>query len=569
MKSPLYLLGVSLVLFASTGVVAATLTKGPYLQDLRQDGLVVVWETDTSSAGVLEFGLTAEYGTASASSPGDTHHEVRLTGLAAATEYHYRINVDGQPSGKVGSFVTAPSDKVPFTFLVYGDTRSDHNAHALVVSRMMQHQGAFIINTGDMVGSGEVEEDWDTFFEVEADQIRNTVLWPTIGNHEEDNGEAPPPYLRLLVPPESGEDHPTYYSFDYSNSHFIVLDQHAEVEVSVNCIFRIQAFEECLSEAQFAWLKEDLGAANADPDVDHVFIITHIGPYSSKKGRSGSAQMRALLPMFADNKVSMILSGHDHYYEHGLTSNGLQYVITGGGGAPLYETQGTVGATPYPHKILVSTSVHNFQTIYVAGKHLDVVSYEADGSELDAFQIGPKPECVSADDCLPYDTGSCEGEWSCNANLECQWVCDAPKSCITGDECGEPPGDRCQGQWECLDNTCQWACNPEPDCVKDEDCLGRDGLTDCEMGYFACVNDMCEWTCPPIREEDTGPVIVPDTSIVVDSGLAPDPGAGGDGGGTCSQGGAPVPVGGLSLLFVLMLAVLGAGRFLLRSTIND
>lgn len=550
MRSSFFLFVALFAVIASTEAGAATLTKGPYLQDLRQDGLVVVWETDTASEGTLEYGLTDGFGTDSASGSTGTHHEVRLTGLDAATEYFYRVKVDGQPAGQMGSFVTAPSDKVPFTFLAYGDTRSDPAAHALITATMMQHQAAFIIHTGDMVASGEVEADWDGLFTVEADQFRNTVFWPVIGNHEEHDGEAPPPFIRLLVPPESAEAHPTYYSFDYSNSHFIVLDGHVAVESGVECTFRIMAFEECFSQAQMTWLEADLAAANADPGIEHVFVIVHVGPYSSKSGRSGSAQMRALFPLFAESKVAMVISGHDHYYEHGMSSNRMHYVITGGGGAPLYETKGPEGHVVYPHEILVSTSVYNFQSIFVDGQKIEVVSYEADGSVLESFEVEPRAVCTLPADCETEQEGVCEGEWICNGNQRCQWLCVVAKPCFTEAECGDPPGDRCPGNWECLNSTCAWVCDAEPDCVEDDDCLGRDGLTDCEKGFYSCLNGMCEWTCPPIREDDTG--------AMPDQGIAPDAGTG-TGGGNCSQGGS-TPVGGLFLTLSLMLGILWTRR---------
>ncbi|NOZ00606.1 MAG: metallophosphoesterase family protein [Deltaproteobacteria bacterium] len=554
MKSVFCLALVGALVVLSPLASAATLTKGPYLQDLRVDGVTVVWETDTDSAGVLEYGPTEALGSASASGPSGTHHEVRLAGLDAATLYHYRINVDGQPAGQAGTFVTAPDKKAPFTFLAFGDNRSDPNAHALIVSRMLQHQPAFIINTGDMVSDGKVEDQWTDFFKIEAEQVRDTVMWPTVGNHEEDNHKVPAPYLRLMVPPESAKDHPSYYSFDYSNSHFIVLDHHAEMEAGVDCIFRIQAFDECFSADQLAWLKADLAAANQNDGVDNVFVIAHMGPYSSKKGRSGSAQLRALLPLFASSKVSMIISGHDHYYEHGHTSNGLNYVITGGGGAPLYETQGTVGATPYPHKIMVSTSVYNFISVYVAGQQVDVTAYQANGDEIESFGFGPAPDCIQPDDCAAYEEGACEGAWACNDNMKCQWVCDAPQSCITAGECGDPPGDRCKGAWECVDNACQWVCDATPDCVSDSDCEGRAGLTGCDGGYFACMDGMCEWTCPQRPPEDTGTAHptdeaqVPDAAQPTDPGVVQDPGGGSVNGGSCSLGASASPLGTLLLL---------------------
>ncbi|MBM4396534.1 MAG: metallophosphoesterase family protein, partial [Deltaproteobacteria bacterium] len=470
----------------------AALVVGPYLQDLRPDGVLVSFETDAPSAAAVEVGPDTSFGQVVPSATSGTHHDVRLSGLAAGTAWHYRVLVDGQPAGEPGTFVTSPEpgSTGAFTFLVAGDNRSDANAHALVVSRMTEHEADFVVNTGDMVSSGEVASQWVEFFAIEAALVRDTPIYPTVGNHDEDDGDLPEPYLRLFTPPP-GSGHDSYYSFDHGNSRFIVLDGYVEVDDEWSCLLKILNWGKCFDEHQSEWLEATLKDATGDPAVDHVFVFTHEGPYSSKPGRSGSPQMRRLLDLFSVNKVRVVISGHDHYYEHGLANNGLPYVITGGGGAPLYETSPGLDLL-HPHQVLVSTSVHNFLRVFVQGPYIEVTAYDATGTQIDRFEIGGKPECSNAADCNDGEPGVCAGKWSCGADSRCAWVCDPPPPCLTVLDCGAPPAGACPGHWQCL-GSCAWTCDSSGECWSDLECASHPPLNECPGGFFACVDDVCEW----------------------------------------------------------------------------
>lgn len=479
------------------------LTKGPYLQDVRTDSIVVAFEADSPVQGAVEYGLDENYGGIVSSMPA-THHAIRIEGLKPGQFYHYRVLLDGVPVGQPGTFSTAPEKNLPFSFLAYGDNRSDANAHRLVVSRMLEHPVAFLINTGDLVSKGDREDQWQEFFEIEADLIRFSPLYVAVGNHEVVNHAVPKPFLRLFVPAKGAEEHPTYYSFRYSNVLFIVLDGFAETEPSVECFFMIRGFGECFKPAQVEWLLEELNRAAAEPAIEHVIVVTHEGPYSSKPGRTGSGHMRALLPVFAESKVSLILSGHDHYYEHGISANLIHYVVTGGGGAPLYETVGPGAPVAYPHKVLVSTSVYNFVRVDVDGERLYVTAYDAEGTVIEDFEIAALPSCDKASDCAALAPGTCEGQWVCGRLGRCVWLCPPPPECSVVEDCLWRGQGECPGGWQCIDGTCEWVCEVKPDCETDADCKERPGLTECDGGAYACVNGMCEWTCPASSLDSAG-----------------------------------------------------------------
>lgn len=549
-----------------TSGLAASLLKGPYLQDVRSDGIVVAWETDVEASGAVEYGSTAGYGAIIKTEAPRKVQFVTLQGLKPGATYHYRILIDSAVTGKPGTFTTAPDKPAPFTFLLYGDNRSNHEVHELVVSRMLQHDPAFVINSGDMVANGEEVAEWQTFFDIEADLIRESAIYPTIGNHEEHEGEVPESFRRLFRPTAKDAHHNSYYSFDYSNAHFVVLDLYAEVAVDMDCFFRTGEFEACMDAKQTKWLLADLEATAKNPAIDHVFVIVHEGPYSSKLGRTGRPEVRSYLEFFAEHKVKIVLSGHDHYYEHGLTANRIHYVISGGGGAPLYEMSLGYNADVYPHNVLVGTSVHNFLTITVVRDTVYVTSYYANGDEIDVFSIGPRKNCVTTNECKGLEPGACEGHYLCSKLGSCLWICDKPPECTDASQCIlSPPENACDGEYDCVNEHCKWQCHFQPECLKGADCDGKAPLNDCPGGSWACQDEVCEWICPP-PPKDEGPA-EEDSGLEDEGQVATDPGAPLTDPGTtvsgqttttkdssdCSIGSKPTPMVWLVVLFAAVM----------------
>ena len=514
MKARHLLIVTVLLIGAAGGARAGEITRGPILQDIRLDGVVVAWEGYDFSGALVAYGQTSlEESSAPATCVG-VHCFATLSGLPADSDYLYEVRDGSGVLSEPGSFRTAPDWPRPFSFLVFGDNRSDAAAHSMVVDMMLADDFDIVMNTGDMVSSGEIEEEWDVFFGIEAELFRSRPFYPAVGNHEEDDG-AIPIVERLFHTPSvsSGSGEMSYYSFDYGNVHFVVIDNFVHVNPWYLCILQGKMYDNCFTAEQESWIHDDLAAAAADPDIDHVFIFVHEGPYSSKENRTGSAAMRELLPVFATSKVRIVFSGHDHLYEHGVTGNGLHYVVTGGGGAPLYDSTPDFMNQMFPHEILMVESIHNFQRVEIAGEWVKMVTWDVDNSTIiDDIEIGTPPACVSAEECIDGEPGACEGAWGC-VDLECIWVCAPPPACQGPEDCPEPDEGACTGQWECTpEETCLWVCAPDAECLEDGDCAAKPPLSDCPGGAFQCTDGACEWLCPPptvdVVTADTAPDVV-------------------------------------------------------------
>ncbi|HIA02023.1 MAG TPA: metallophosphoesterase family protein, partial [Myxococcales bacterium] len=236
-------------LLMSVSVAGAALKKGPYLQRVTQEGITITWQTSSSSAGYVEVHGGASVVMVDSGAKGTLHSTV-INGLKKAKDYTYKIFVDGKDSGEGGSFRTAVGPDKAYRFLVYGDNRTQHTQHKKVIAAMMKEQDiAFVLNTGDMVSSGNNESHWQTFFEIETKMLRHWAFFGAVGNHEEYKGHANN-FVKYFSLPPGGSD--TYYSFRHGNAQFIVVDGHVEIDNPVVCFISQQIAEDCFNEKLMA-----------------------------------------------------------------------------------------------------------------------------------------------------------------------------------------------------------------------------------------------------------------------------------------------------------------------------
>ncbi len=302
------------------------ITRGPYLQNVTPTLISIIWETSQPTDSVVNYGLTAEYGSVISNTTPTTRHVIILDELDTYTTYHYLVGNSTDNLSTDGTLKTAASaNQASFSFAVYGDCRSRTAEHQSVVDSMVTVSPDFYLNTGDLVEDGSNSSQWDSFFEIETELMKTTTLFPSLGNHEYGHAN----YFDLFYLPGNER----WYSFDYGNAHFTCLQIDVFTDYSVG-------------SEQYLWLEQDLAGSNQT----WKFVFFHIAPYSS--GTHGNdvnvLAVRDVLPsLFEEHKVDMVFSGHDHDYERSLI-NDVTYIVSGGGGAPLYQKQ----FTSYPIRLL-------------------------------------------------------------------------------------------------------------------------------------------------------------------------------------------------------------------------
>jgi len=207
-----------------------------------------------------------------------------------------------------------------FTFAVLGDNRGGGNEYETITRRMMEHQPAFVVNTGDMIGATNKKQ-WAYFRE--KSKAVTVPYFLAVGNHDAYDEESETLYKKEVDLP--GNE--LYYSFVVSDSLFIVLDS------------SIPGHDRDITDGQFQWLKSVLSKSRGK----HKFVFLHHPLYPDQTrglhfGESLDfypAERDRLERLFEKYKVNIVFTGHEHLYLRKMV-NGVAHITTGGAGAPLY-----------------------------------------------------------------------------------------------------------------------------------------------------------------------------------------------------------------------------------------
>jgi phosphodiesterase/alkaline phosphatase D-like protein len=147
---------------------------------------------------------------------------------------------------------------------VYGDSKSNGKSRKKISECIAEKKPDIVLITGDVVTNGNNYEDWGRdFFEPANKLFANTPVYIAIGNHEK-NAHW---FYDFVSYPEQEN----YYSFDYGNAHFTIVDSNkADLK-------NIDTSDYCPGSPQYEWLKEDLKSSKCD----WKFVFLHHPPYSS------------------------------------------------------------------------------------------------------------------------------------------------------------------------------------------------------------------------------------------------------------------------------------------------
>jgi hypothetical protein len=253
-----------------------------------------------------------------------------------------------------------------FSFFAYGDSRGDASSDGKVLNvehtRLMDFMLAkidnlaatpfpvrFVVQSGDAVVRGANTDQWDVSFSPIIERLTRRAGLPfffAVGNHDVtglptvgDPGREPGLRNALmamskLMPPDGSprrlSGYPTY-AFGYGNLFAIALDSNIAAD-----------------SVQLAWVTDQLQHLDR-ARYRHVIAFFHhpplsSGPHGGPHIEPSTATLRDLyIPLFRRHHVRMIITGHEHLYEHWIeryADKGVSYrmdqLVSGGGGAPLY-----------------------------------------------------------------------------------------------------------------------------------------------------------------------------------------------------------------------------------------
>lgn len=391
------------------------ITRGPYLQMGTSSGVTLRWRTGTATDSRVRYGNDpANLNQVVDVTMPTTEHSVRLTNLSSKTKYFYSVGTAAETlaGGDANHFfMTAPSvgELKPTRIWALGDFGwagvGLPEGQTAVRDAYYNFTGARYTDVWLMLGDNAYNNGTDAeykiaVFDIYQSLLRQTVVWPTIGNHDS-AGEASPltalPYHDIFDLPMNAEaggmasGTEDYYSFNYGNIHFVCLDS--------------MTTSRAPGSPMLVWLQNDLAANNRD----WLIAYWHHPPYS--KGSHDSdvdielMEMRQnVLPILEAWGVDLVLSGHSHSYERSYLIDGhygLSSTFTdsmkknagdgrvGGNGA--YQ-KATLGAAPHEGAVyavagsggFIGGGELNHPAMFVSLNQLGSLVIDINGNRLEA-----------------------------------------------------------------------------------------------------------------------------------------------------------------------------------------
>ncbi len=226
-----------------------------------------------------------------------------------------------------------PYGNKSFRFAVLADSRNytgkkydslDYSKGALIALKTVR-AGKFMVTPGDMDPPSSVRWSIDKYLG------KDYIWYPVVGNHEEEtysemeylhkynSNKKKLPYI-VNKGPHGAEE--TMYSFDYGNSHFIILNEYYDG-------FSDAATDGDINDAVYNWLNDDLVRTNKE----NIFVFGHEPAFVQPDQYSGRIRHRNdSLSKYRKNRdrfwnlleqrnVIAYFCGHTHNYSSVLINN--------------------------------------------------------------------------------------------------------------------------------------------------------------------------------------------------------------------------------------------------------
>jgi len=319
-------------------------------------------------------------------------HSATLTGLTPSTAYEYRVG-SGEKRSDWHEFDTAGTGS--FKALIFPDSQSnDYNAwkDTAAPAWKANKDAQFFINMGDLVDNGEDHNQWNAWFEMVNDMVDRIPVAPLMGNHEtyDQNWKVrmPVAYLHMFtLPPVAPEKYQNqYYSFDYGDVHFVVLNTQ---------LTELTTFQPDMLADEIAWFKKDMAASQKKWKV--VLMHKDVLQYSFQnrpepRPEGISEEGKDFMPLFDEYNVDVVLTAHLHTYRNRGHIRDFKRDAAG----PLYIITGVAGNVRYPglwkqHEldtyVAPQPETDNYLTLEASADTLKFQSFLPSGDLLDSVSV--------------------------------------------------------------------------------------------------------------------------------------------------------------------------------------
>jgi predicted MPP superfamily phosphohydrolase len=206
--------------------------------------------------------------------------------------------------------VALPNRQGSLKFAVLGDFGTGDRAQIQLGAQMAEVRARFpfelVITVGDNIYGGERPQDMRRKFEEPYKGLLDAGVkfYASLGNHDE---RAQSRYKLFNMEAR------TYYSFKAP---------HQDVK-----FFALES--DYPSPEQLAWVKKEMEASGEKWKIPYF----HHPLYSSGKTHGSHPELQKVLePIFLETGVTVVFTGHDHFYERIKPQQGITHFVAGSGG---------------------------------------------------------------------------------------------------------------------------------------------------------------------------------------------------------------------------------------------
>lgn len=338
-------LAILFAILSLTPAWAIKIISGPYLQNVGEDQVTIMWRTDTDATAWVEIApddklnFYAEqrpryYSTDLGRAVIGKVHKVTVGGLKPGTTYRYRIfseEVLDQKAkhiryGETAStnvfrkapltFRTRNSDSSTLDFVMVNDIHGDNELLTDLTAGVAKGKTDFVLFNGDMVSYMNTEDQVFEGFINTASKLfaSETPFYMARGNHET-RGFTAKEYMRYFPTPTGRP----YYSFRSGPVYFIVLDG-GEDKPDNDIEYSRTSFFDDYRREEADWLR---GVTQSEEFRNAPFriVVIHVPPVNSTW--HGPLHTKELfLPILNEAGIDLMLCGHlhRHFYNEADTS---------------------------------------------------------------------------------------------------------------------------------------------------------------------------------------------------------------------------------------------------------
>lgn len=267
-------------------------------------------------------------------------------------------------------------ENIKFSFAILGDTQyfkpgafGDYQKAANSIKKINPD---LVFALGDLVSSCDKEKECEEKINNWKNVLGNlsSKTYVMMGNHDRTGDEkSDNVWRRTFNLPNNGPAgfSELTYSFDFQNSHFVILSSDKPEENKINSIQR-------------TWLEQDLQRNTKE----NIFVFFHEPAYptNSKTGESldeNTVDRDALWNIFIKYKVAAVFSGHEHIQAR-RKAGGIYQFIFGNTDSFNHEAP-KAGTAEY------SYVGKGFGMVEIDGKEITVKTYEVGGNILNTFAL--------------------------------------------------------------------------------------------------------------------------------------------------------------------------------------